>query len=149
MCILRGNWELCIFCILRKMGRRGPLYFPCATCSSALGILCNICGLCPCLQFMWETLISVGDCIIYIPCGTSKLNYQKNRCQMVKELIQIFYIKENFFSLRSGPVLWILDILVRIRIQIRRSYHWLTDPVPDPAPNPALFVRDLQDVNKK
>jgi hypothetical protein len=86
MWILRGNWELWIFCILRKMCWLVPLYFLCATCRSALRILCNICGLLSCLQFMRETLISVGDCIMYILRGTSKLNYQNNRHQVVKEL---------------------------------------------------------------
>ncbi len=40
------------------------------------------------------------------------------------------------------------DILVRIRIQILGSveYLWLTDL--DPAPDPALFISDLQDVNE-
>ncbi len=28
-------------------------------------------------------------------------------------------------------------------------YIWLTDPAPDPTPDPAIFVRDLQEGKKK
>ncbi len=41
----------------------------------------------------------------------------------------------------------IRDILVRIRMRIRiRTFDY---PLTDPAPDPALFVSDLQDASKK
>ncbi len=46
-------------------------------------------------------------------------------------------------------VLCILDILVRIRVQICDPYHWVTDSDPAPDPDPALFIIVFQDVNKK
>jgi|LakMenEpi03Aug12_release.lakeMendotaPanAssembly.Ray.scaffolds.fasta_scaffold2287309_1 hypothetical protein len=39
---------------------------------------------------------------------------------------------------------WIRDILVRIRIRTTDK-----DPDPDPASDPALYISDLQDANKK
>ncbi len=46
-----------------------------------------------------------------------------------------------------SSVLLMIDILVWIRIgmRIRRSILWLMDPDPDPA----IYVIDLQDANKK
>jgi hypothetical protein len=49
------------------------------------------------------------------------------------------------------PVLRIHEILVRIRI--RGPKHLINGPGPDPDPDadpdPAIFVSDLQDINKK
>jgi hypothetical protein len=49
------------------------------------------------------------------------------------------------------PVFRIRDSLVRIRIRgsVPGTYQGLTDPNPGPDPQPALFVSDLQDTNKK
>ncbi len=65
-----------------------------------------------------------------------------------KPSLQLFAVG----SPRSGcmvqtAVLRIRDILVWIRIRIRGSMLLTEDPHPDP--DPAIFVTDLQDANKK
>jgi len=86
MWILRGNWELGIFCILRKMCWMGPLYFLYAQLVALPSeFFVTLVGSALCaiyaknFDFCW-------DCIMNILCGTSKLNYEKNRHQVVKGL---------------------------------------------------------------
>ncbi len=57
--------------------------------------------------------------------------------------------RNNFSCRYCYPVLWIHEILVRIRI--RRSIPLTNGAGLDPEadPDPAIFVNDLQDVNKK
>ncbi len=49
----------------------------------------------------------------------------------------------TYLPAAAKPVLWIHEILVRIRIRIRGSIPLTNDPDLDSEPDPAIFVNDL------
>ncbi len=69
--------------------------------------------------------------------GRRYIHQKKKSVNWILSFRKKYWKKSSF-----GAVLRIRDILVRIRI---RTYLWLIDP----DPNPAIFVSDLQDANKK